>query len=119
MSLLCNIVYIVQNSTDGQNDAIRNENVGHVENQQELSQSSTYSQNDINKDATSVSVDMQLPIQNIDMDSSHGHLKEQLNDSDLLAQDVSEQTQQSFGDKTDNVMGVYLVLNFLILIRNL
>ena len=59
MSLLCNIVYIVQNSTDGQNDAIRNENVGHVENQQELSQSSTYSQNDINKDAASVSVNMQ------------------------------------------------------------
>jgi len=96
----------IQNSTDGQNDARYNENVGQVENQQELAQSSTYSLIDINNDAAALSVDMQQPIQNIDMVSSHGHLKEQLNDSDIQAQDVSAQTQQSVGDKTDTVMGV-------------
>jgi hypothetical protein len=40
------------------------------------------------------------------MDSSHGHLKEQLNDLDLLAQDVFAQTQQLVGDKTNTVMGI-------------
>jgi hypothetical protein len=53
----------IQKSTDGHNDAIHNENVLHVENQQELSQPSIYSPNDINKDATVVSVEMQHPIQ--------------------------------------------------------
>lgn len=96
----------VQNSTDEQNDAIQNENVLQVENQQALAQSSINSQDDANEDAAAVSVDIQHSIQNIDMDSSQGHLKEQLNDSDLLAQNGSAQTQQSVDDETDTVIGV-------------
>eukprot|EP00253_Pinus_taeda_P001257 PITA_01257 len=96
----------VQNSTDEQNDAIQNENVLQVENQQALAQSSINSQDDANEDAAAVSVDIQHSIQNIDMDSSQGHLKEQLNDSDLLAQNGSAQTQQSVDDETGTVIGV-------------
>jgi hypothetical protein len=76
-----------------------------------LAQSSTNAQNDINKDAAALSVDMQHTIQNVDRDSSPSHLNDQFNGSDLLEENVSAQIQQSVGDKNDIVMGVSKVIS--------
>ena len=101
----------VENQQELAQSSVHSENVGRVENQQELAQSSTNAQNDINKDAAALSVDMQHTIQNVDRDSSPSHLNDQFNGSDLLEENVSAQIQQSVGDKTDIVMGVSKVIS--------